>query len=34
VVAATHGGDAIVRAEPFADVEIDLLHLWGESRAD
>ena len=33
VVAATHGGSDIVRAEPFAEVEIDLLLLWGESRA-
>ncbi len=29
---ATHGGDAVVRAEPFEAVELDLLHLWGESR--
>lgn len=34
VVAATHGGDAVIRAEPFTEVEIDLLHLWGESRTD
>ena len=30
---ATHGGDEIVRAEPFQAVEVDLLGLWGESRA-
>jgi Uma2 family endonuclease len=29
----THRGDEIVRAEPFQAVEIDLLGLWGESRA-
>ena len=28
----THGGDEILRAEPFEAVEIDLLALWGESR--
>ena len=33
VVAATHGGDEIVRAEPFPEIEIDLLHLWGEFRS-
>lgn len=32
VLAATHGGDEIVRAEPFAAVELDLLVLWGEER--
>ena len=32
VVASTHGGDEVVRAEPFADVELDLLDLWGEFR--
>src|SRR5712691_12176541 len=30
---ATHRGDEIVRAEPFQAVEVDLLGLWGESRA-
>lgn len=30
---ATHGDDALVRAEPFDAAEIDLLHLWGETRA-
>ena len=29
---AKHGGDAIVRAEPFEVAEIDLLPLWGETR--
>jgi Uma2 family endonuclease len=29
----THRGDEIVRAEPFQAVEVDLLGLWGESRA-
>ena len=33
VIVATHGGDAIVRAEPFDAVAIDLLELWGETRA-
>ena len=32
VLAATHADDAIVRAEPFGAIELDLLHLWGESR--
>jgi Uma2 family endonuclease len=32
VVAATHGGNDLVRAAPFAEVEIDLLLLWGETR--
>lgn len=32
VLAATHADDAIVRAEPFDAVEIDLLRLWGEER--
>lgn len=32
VLAATHGDDAIVRAEPFDAIEIDLLRLWGEER--
>lgn len=30
---ATHSSDAIVRAEPFDAVAIDLLDLWGETRA-
>lgn len=32
VLLAVHGDDALVRGEPFDAVEIDLLHLWGESR--
>ena len=28
----THRGDALVRAEPFEAVEIDLWPVWGESR--
>jgi len=32
VLFETHGGDELVRAEPFDAVEIDLLRLWGESR--
>jgi Uma2 family endonuclease len=32
VLVATHGDDARVRAEPFADVELDLLRLWGQER--
>lgn len=31
-VLSTHRGDAIIRAEPFQAIEIDLLPLWGESR--
>jgi hypothetical protein len=30
----THADDALVRAEPFEAVEMDLLHLWGESRTE
>jgi len=30
VVAATHGGDDPVRAEPFEAIELDLGALWGE----
>jgi hypothetical protein len=33
ILAATHADDAIVRAEPFDAIEVDLLHLWGEERA-
>ena len=29
---ATHASDAIVRAEPFDAIELDLLPLWGETR--
>ncbi len=29
---ATHGDDALVRVEPFAEIELDLLRVWGESR--
>lgn len=32
VLLATHGGDEMVRAEPFEAVEIDLLALWDEPR--
>lgn len=32
VIVGTFGGDAVVRAEPFEEVAIDLLPLWGESR--
>ena len=31
-ILATHADDAVVRAEPFEAVAIDLLPLWGESR--
>jgi hypothetical protein len=31
VVTATHGGSTAVRAEPFAEVEVDLRRLWGEA---
>jgi Uma2 family endonuclease len=33
VLLQTHGGDDVVRAEPFEAIEIDLLRVWGESRA-
>ena len=29
---STHGGDKVVRAEPFDAIELDLLVLWGEKR--
>ena len=32
VLAATHADDAIVRAEPFDAIELDLLRLWDEER--
>jgi Uma2 family endonuclease len=32
VMLAAYGDDAIVRAEPFDAIELDLLRLWGESR--
>jgi hypothetical protein len=28
----THADDALVRAEPFDAIELDLLRLWGEER--
>jgi Uma2 family endonuclease len=34
VLIGTHADDALVRAEPFEAVEMDLLHLWGESRTE
>jgi Uma2 family endonuclease len=33
VLVATHADDAIVRAEPFDAIELDLLRLWGEERS-
>lgn len=30
IVASTHGGDDPIRAEPFADVEIDPRRWWGD----
>jgi hypothetical protein len=30
---AAHRDDEVVRAEPFDAVELDLLPLWGETRA-
>lgn len=30
VVAGTHGGTAAVRAEPFAELELDVRRWWGE----
>lgn len=32
VLVASHADDAIVRAEPFDAIELDLLRLWGEER--
>lgn len=32
VLLASHADDAVVRAEPFDAIEIDLLRLWGEER--
>jgi len=32
VLVGTHADDAIVRAEPFDAIELDLLRLWGEER--
>ena len=32
LLVTAHGGDAVVRAEPFDAIEMDLLALWGESR--
>lgn len=32
VLASSHADDAIVHAEPFDAIELDLLVLWGESR--
>lgn len=32
LVASVHGGDQVVRTEPFEAVELDLLVLWGETR--
>jgi hypothetical protein len=32
VLAGTHAADAIVCAEPFEAIELDLLRLWGEDR--
>jgi hypothetical protein len=33
VLLATHGGEDVVRAEPFEVVEIELKRLWGGKRA-
>jgi hypothetical protein len=30
VILSAHAGDEVVRAEPFAEVEIDLRTLWEE----
>jgi hypothetical protein len=32
VLAATYADDALVHAEPFDVIELDLLRLWGEER--
>jgi hypothetical protein len=32
IIVGTHGGDEIVRAEPFDAIALDLLVLWGETR--
>jgi Uma2 family endonuclease len=34
LILATHEADAIVRAEPFDAIELDLLPLWGETRPE
>jgi Uma2 family endonuclease len=31
---STHGGDEVVRAEPFDAIELELPVLWGETRPD
>ena len=33
LLVATHADDSLVRAPPFEAVELDLLELWGETRA-
>jgi Uma2 family endonuclease len=33
LLAGTRADDALVRAEPFEAIELDLLRLWGEERA-
>ena len=33
-IVRSFGGDDLVRAEPFDAIEIDLLALWGETRAN
>jgi len=33
LLVAVHEGDAVVRAEPFDAIPLDLLPLWGETRA-
>jgi Uma2 family endonuclease len=34
VILAAHAGDEVVRAEPFAEIEVELRALWGESEDD
>jgi hypothetical protein len=34
IVAATHDGDCIVRAEPFQAVPLALFRLWGHSAPE
>lgn len=31
---ATHAGDDVVRAEPFANIELELRVLWGDDAGD
>jgi hypothetical protein len=32
IAVATHAGDAVVRIEPFEDIEIEIGALWGDAE--